>query len=106
MKQALVLLVLLCLAGCQGSIVAGSSDAPACYTATPEAGGDVTLCVDHYAGRYVTVDPQPLIVTVCDRPAQDPYSSADLTNNGCSGISYAGGRVWCCVPIAKPGATQ
>jgi hypothetical protein len=75
--------IALCLSGCCASTEV--EHGPACFTATPEAGADVSLCP---AGA--------LIITECDQPAPNPLPQ----EGDCTETAYRGGRVWCCAAPA------
>lgn len=98
MRNYMIIIALLALSACGPSVEAPTEGAPVCFSSTPEAGGDTSLCGIADGGPYIPAgNPAPYIVTECDRPAPNPYP----LETECAGVPHDGGRVWCCVPGAK-----
>jgi hypothetical protein len=79
--------------GCAVSVEPAGSGAAACYTATPEAGGDPSMCGIAGAGPYSSAGDVQIIMQ-CDRPAANPWPAATT----CTPTSFQNGAVWCCMP--------
>lgn len=96
-----VMLLAVLLGACNGAEIDLGSDvgeagasgevAPSCVSASPEAGGDATLCPGLASVQ---------IVTMCDAPAANPYPRDKFSAIGCDETPFQGGRVWCCAPSA------
>ena len=92
LRSVAIVFLVVCLAwlsqGCAARVDQGSDNHPVTCEpgASPEAGGDVSLC----AG----MDPKSvLIVTLCDGPRRkEPFHTT-----GCTQRPALEGNVWCCV---------
>jgi hypothetical protein len=84
MRNHILFLILFALTGCCAAATEPRAGEPACWTATPEAGADVSLCPEYTP-----------IITECDAPAPNPLP----LQTDCTEQAAHGGKVWCCVPL-------